>query len=85
MSSMDRKWFRVSYLILTSLLVWLTASSAHAEKPQVRLRPIAPGAIAIDWEHSFDSADSITVEREARQHLDFRSNGQHFHRFGPSA
>lgn len=65
MSSMDQKWLRVSHLILTSLLVWLTASSAHAESPQVRLRPIAPGAIAIDWEHSFDSADSITVEREA--------------------
>jgi len=54
----------MSHFIFISLLTLLTASSAHAEAPQSRLRPIAPGAIAIDWEHSFDSAGSITVERE---------------------
>lgn len=37
---------------------------ATNEAPHVQLRPLAPGWIAIDWEHPDDGATLISVERE---------------------
>ena len=49
---------------LTALLFLLTVGSVQAESPLVNVRPVAPGGIAIDWSHSFDAAEGITLERE---------------------
>lgn len=56
------KW--QSRIVFTALFLLLTASSAQAEPPHAQLRPLAPGWIAIDWEHPNDGASSITLERE---------------------
>jgi hypothetical protein len=39
-------------------------TAARAEPPMLQLRPVAPGWIAIDWQHSDDRADGITLQRE---------------------
>lgn len=46
------------------LFLMLNIDSALAEPPNVQLRPVAPGWIAVDWSHPNDNADSITLERE---------------------
>ena len=60
------KW--QSSIMLAVLLLLLTASHVQAETPYVHLRPVAPGGIVIDWEHSFDGAEAITIEREDPAH-----------------
>ncbi len=55
---------RWSRKVAVALLFWIVATSAYAEAPHAQLRPLAPGWIAIDWEHPDDGATSITLERQ---------------------
>ena len=55
--------------ILTTCLLLLAAGlptvTLHAEPPHFQLRALAPGWVAVDWEHPADGADAIVIEREA--------------------
>ena len=51
-------------LLLATLVLMNSVASAQTEPPHAQLRTVAPGAIAIDWEHPNDGATGITLERE---------------------
>lgn len=51
------------FAFITSWL-FLIACIARAEAPHVQVRVLAPGWIAIDWEHPGDGAEAIIIERE---------------------
>jgi Tachylectin len=53
-----------SSILLAALFLLLTTRYVQAEPPHVQLRPLAPGWIAIDWEHPNDGAAGVTLERE---------------------
>ena len=54
-----------SALVLAGVLLLPAVRPALAEPPHAQLRPVAPGAIAVDWEHPEDGAAGILLEREA--------------------
>lgn len=50
--------------VLTISCLMFYVNLSQAEAPHAQIRALAPGVIAIDWEHPNDGASSITVERE---------------------
>jgi len=52
------------YAFITAWLL-LIACIGQAEAPHVQVRVLAPGWIAIDWEHPADGAEAIIIERES--------------------
>ena len=51
-------------ITLVALFLLLTVGSVLAEAPTVQLRPLAPGWIAVDWQHPLDNAGGATLEIE---------------------
>lgn len=51
-------------IALVTLCLLVLAGASRAEAPHAQVRALAPGLIAIDWEHRDDGVSSITVERE---------------------
>ena len=59
---LSSKW--QSGITFAVLFLLLTVGSVLAEPPTVQLRPLAPGWIAIDWQHPLDNAVGVSLERE---------------------
>jgi hypothetical protein len=62
--SVETSFQGIAGIGLAGAFLLLAAMPAAAEAPAIQLRAIAPGGIAIYWEHEDDGAAGITLQRE---------------------